>query len=123
MRVMLLAAFILIAHVPKAAQGSVPAGKIPRLNKNNLREQHRQVLTGLVVPLSEGNFSSVISGDRHMLVEFMTPWCGHCKKLAPVWHEFAVQVRLEIICSPRSAPSNCHTPFAPPPCSPQQQQN
>eukprot|EP00242_Pyramimonas_sp_CCMP2087_P008927 CAMPEP_0198197324 /NCGR_PEP_ID=MMETSP1445-20131203/932_1 /TAXON_ID=36898 /ORGANISM="Pyramimonas sp., Strain CCMP2087" /LENGTH=313 /DNA_ID=CAMNT_0043866583 /DNA_START=55 /DNA_END=996 /DNA_ORIENTATION=+ len=86
MRVMLLMASLLFAHVPKAALGSVPAGK------KNLREQHRQVLTGLVVPLTEGNFSSVISGDRHMLVEFMTPWCGHCKKLAPVWHEFAVQL-------------------------------
>jgi len=67
-------------------------GKKAGIHKQNMRDQHREVLTSLVVPLVEGNFSSFINSERHSLVEFYAPWCGHCKKLAPIWHEFAFQV-------------------------------
>jgi len=33
------------------------------------------------------NFDSVVNQPKDVLIEFYAPWCGHCKKLAPIFDE------------------------------------
>ena len=39
------------------------------------------------------NFKEVVTDNgKDTLIEFYAPWCGHCKKLAPVYDELAEKV-------------------------------
>jgi len=34
------------------------------------------------------NYDQIVNdASKDVLVEFYAPWCGHCKKLAPIWEE------------------------------------
>jgi protein disulfide-isomerase A6 len=38
-----------------------------------------------VVELNSSNFDKIVlDPTKDVLVEFFAPWCGHCKRLAPV---------------------------------------
>ncbi|GMH37555.1 hypothetical protein BSKO_05428 [Bryopsis sp. KO-2023] len=45
-------------------------------------EDPKETLPG-VEDLSLKNFDSFVNGQKHALVEFYAPWCGHCKRLTP----------------------------------------
>jgi len=44
---------------------------------------------GKVHALSAKTFGKAVSAHPFLFVEFYAPWCGHCKKLAPIWDETA----------------------------------
>ncbi|THU43877.1 hypothetical protein C4D60_Mb02t01450 [Musa balbisiana] len=48
-----------------------------------------------VVVLGDGNFSEFMGKQRHVMVEFYVPWCGHCKALAPEFAAAATALRGE----------------------------
>lgn len=40
------------------------------------------------------NFNELVGQEgRGVLVEFYAPWCGHCKKLAPIWDELGANFK------------------------------
>ncbi|CAI5482116.1 unnamed protein product [Closterium sp. Yama58-4] len=46
-----------------------------------------------VVELNKSNFDEVIGLTDNVFVKFYTPWCGHCKRLAPDWEKVALLYR------------------------------
>merc|ERR1711910_270502 len=40
------------------------------------------------------NFDELVTkSEKDVLVEFYAPWCGHCKKLTPIYDELAMKLK------------------------------
>ncbi|XP_062244006.1 protein disulfide-isomerase A2 [Platichthys flesus] len=48
-----------------------------------------------VMVLHISNFDRALSENQFLLVEFYAPWCGHCKRLEPVYAEAAGKLKVE----------------------------
>ena len=42
---------------------------------------------GPVRTVTARTFNDIVFGGKDVLLEFYAPWCGHCKKLAPVFEK------------------------------------
>ena len=63
-----------------------------------------------VVSLTADMFHAVAKDDttKHVFVKFYTPWCSHCKEVAPVWDRlsFRLQDRPDVIIAELNAEDN-----------------
>jgi len=46
-----------------------------------------------VIVLSDETFDESLDVGGDWFIEFYAPWCGHCKKLAPIWDELAASAK------------------------------
>lgn len=47
-----------------------------------------------MIELNEATFSTAISGNGLVLVDFYAPWCGPCRTLTPILEELKDQVTI-----------------------------
>ncbi|KAH0587068.1 Thioredoxin domain-containing protein 5 [Termitomyces sp. J132] len=67
---------------------------------------------GDVLSLTPQSFASTLA-QGPMFVKFFAPWCGHCKKLAPVWKQLAHAMKgklniVQVNCDDHSAICKAH---------------
>lgn len=46
-----------------------------------------------VLSLTDADLATVFNDYPNLFVKFYTPWCGHCKKLAPIFIELAATLK------------------------------
>mmetsp|Transcript_25689 Transcript_25689/g.65290 ORF Transcript_25689/g.65290 Transcript_25689/m.65290 type:complete len:463 (-) Transcript_25689:129-1517(-) len=50
-----------------------------------------------VIPLTTANISDAMNNENDMwLLKFYAPWCGHCKRLAPILDEVALEAKGDV---------------------------
>eukprot|EP00892_Ulva_mutabilis_P006711 jgi/Ulvmu1/4411/UM002_0136.1 len=62
------------------------AGKVEKVVKS---EEIPGSQEGPVTVVVGKSFDSVVRSGKNVFIEFYAPWCGHCKRLEPVWDELA----------------------------------
>jgi len=79
----------LVAFVEGAYKSGTPKS-LPTLEKKAPAPETQE--NSDVVILTDANFDELVSKGSWLL-EFYAPWCGHCKKLAPIYEQVATELK------------------------------
>jgi len=66
------------AHVQGVVDGSISP---------SVKSQEVPASQGNVKVIVGKNYEEIMGQKKDVLIEFYAPWCGHCKKLTPIWDQ------------------------------------
>lgn len=66
------------------------AGKVDPIIKSEPLPTEEEIANQAVVKLVTHNYDDILKDNsKDVFIKYYAPWCGHCKKLAPIWEELA----------------------------------